>query len=96
MDGGAAGGEVVELGEFLLSAGEADFESFGFAVPAFAFGLGDAGEQVAPDAFQPVALGGVNPQEGAPEDPLTEPTEEASGLRLRSTDSDVAASPGPF
>jgi site-specific recombinase XerD len=29
-------------------------------------------------------------------DPLTEPTEEASGLRLRSTDSDVAASPGPF
>jgi Phage integrase family len=29
-------------------------------------------------------------------DPLTEPTEDASGLRPRSTDSDVAACPRPF
>ena len=74
MDGGAAGGEVIELGEFLLRAGEADFESFGFAVPAFAFGFGDAGEQVAADAFQPVALGGVDPQEGASEAAFSELT----------------------
>ena len=43
MDGGAAGSEGVELGEFLLRAGEADLESFGFAVPALVFGFGDAG-----------------------------------------------------
>ena len=64
----------VDLGELVLGAGEADSESFGFAVPAFAFGLGDAGEQVAADGFQPRALGGVNPEEGAPEAPLTELT----------------------
>jgi hypothetical protein len=43
MDGGAAGSEGVELGEFLLRAGQADLESFGFAVPALVFGFGDAG-----------------------------------------------------
>jgi len=74
MDGGAAGGEGVELGEFLLRAGQADLESFGFAVPALTSGFGDAGQQAAADGFQPRPLGGVNPQEGAPEAPLTELT----------------------
>ena len=40
---GAAGGDLVHLGEFVAGGGEADLESFGFAGPAFAFGFGDAG-----------------------------------------------------
>ena len=72
MDGCPAGGEVVELGEFLLCAGEADLESFGFAVPALAFSLGDAGQQVAANVFQPRPPGEVDPEERTPEAPLTE------------------------
>jgi hypothetical protein len=72
VDGCPAGGEVVELGEFLLRGGKADLESFGFAVPALAFSLGDAGQQVAADVFQPRPPGEVDPEERAPEVPLTE------------------------
>jgi len=43
------------------------------------FGLGDAGEEVVPDLLQPALLGGVNPQERAPDAPLTELT-KGSGL----------------
>ena len=92
MDGGAARGEVVKLGEFLFRAGEADLESFGFAVPALAFGFGDAGEQVAADGFQPRALGGVSAQQGAPDVPLTELTDAWIGYRSGSTDCDRRAS----
>jgi len=61
-DGGIApGGELVELGEFAVRRGDADFKSFGFTVPALAFGFGDAGEQVVADAGQPLPLGWVNP-----------------------------------
>ncbi|MFJ9030412.1 hypothetical protein ACIRQP_18165 [Streptomyces sp. NPDC102274] len=35
----------VKLGEFLLSSGEADLDPLDLAEPAFAFGLGDAGDQ---------------------------------------------------
>ena len=43
MDGGgAAGDEPVDLGELGVGGGEADLQSFGFAGPAFTFGLGDA------------------------------------------------------
>jgi hypothetical protein len=31
---------AVDLGEFVVGAGEADLESFDFAEPAFAFGFG--------------------------------------------------------
>jgi hypothetical protein len=64
---GAAGGGHVGLGEFVVGGGEADLESFGFAGPAFAFGFGDAGQEVVADLFQAVPLGGVDPQEGAPD-----------------------------
>jgi hypothetical protein len=42
---GAAGGGQVGLGDLVVGGGEADAESFGFAGPALAFGLGDAGEE---------------------------------------------------
>jgi hypothetical protein len=48
----------VDLGEFVLGAGEADLESFGFAEPAFAVGFGDAGDEVVADLGDAVALGG--------------------------------------
>ena len=68
VDGlGAAGGGRVGLGELVVRGGEADLESFGFAGPAFAFGLGDAGEEVVADVFQAAPLGGVDPQERAPD-----------------------------
>ena len=54
-----------DLGELVLGAGEADFEAFGFACPAFAFGFGDAGGQVVADLCEPVALGRVGPVDGA-------------------------------
>jgi hypothetical protein len=71
---GSAGGGCVGLGEFAGGAGEADSESFGFAGPAFAFGLGDAGAEVVADLLQAASLGGVDAQERAPDVPLTELT----------------------
>jgi hypothetical protein len=60
-----AGGGGIGLSEFVVGGGEADLESFGFAGPAFAFGFGDAGEEVVADFFEAVPLGGVDAQEGA-------------------------------
>ena len=42
-------------------------QSLGDAEPAFAVGLGDAVVQVGPDLLEPSALGGVRPQERAPD-----------------------------
>jgi hypothetical protein len=67
---GAAG----DLGEFVFGAGEADLESFGFAGPAFAFGFGDAGGEVVADFGEAFLLGGVWPEHGAADAPLTELT----------------------
>ena len=36
-------GALVDLGELVVGAGRADFEAFGFAGPAFAFGFCDTG-----------------------------------------------------
>ena len=47
----------IELAELLLGASQADLESFNLAEPAFAFGLGDAGDQVVADVRQPCPLG---------------------------------------
>jgi hypothetical protein len=54
---------TVILGEFLFGTGEADLESFGFAGPAFAFGFGDAGQEIVADLFEAWPLGGVDPEE---------------------------------
>jgi hypothetical protein len=61
-----------DLGELVIGAREADLEPFHFAEPAFAFGLGDAVEQVGADLLEAVPLGGVGPQERAPDACLTE------------------------
>ncbi|MFF0001227.1 hypothetical protein [Streptomyces avermitilis] len=45
----ASGDEDVELDEFGVRCGQADLEPFGLAAPAFAFGLGDAGDQIVAD-----------------------------------------------
>jgi hypothetical protein len=62
---GGAVGAAVDLGELVLGAGEADFEAFGFAEPAFVFGFGDAGDEVAADLGDAGPLGGVGPVQGA-------------------------------
>ena len=64
---GAAGRGGAGLGEFVVGGGEADLESLGFAGPAFALGFGNAGVEVVADLLQAVPLGGVDPQERAPD-----------------------------
>jgi hypothetical protein len=64
---GSAGGGQVGLGELVVGGGEADLESLGFAGPTFALGFGDAGQEVVADLFEAVPLGGVDPEEGAPD-----------------------------
>jgi hypothetical protein len=72
VDGfGAACGGQVGLGELASGGGEADLESFGFAGPAFAFGFGDAVQEVVADLLEAVALGGVDSQERASDGVLT-------------------------
>jgi len=62
-----AGDEAVDLGELVVRCGKADLQSLGLAGPALAVGLGDAGEQVVADVLKPAPLGGVDPQERAPD-----------------------------
>ena len=68
----AAGGDLVHLGELVPGAGQADFQSFGFAEPAGRFGLGDTGGQVAADLSEAGPLGGVGAQQRAARAGLTE------------------------
>lgn len=49
----AAGLFGVQLGEFVLSSGKADFESFQLTEPAFAFALDDASQEVVTDLVRP-------------------------------------------
>src|SRR6266545_4355129 len=66
LDGLApAGGDLVHLGEFGVGAGEADFQSFGFAEPAVGLGFGDARDEVVADLLEPRPRGWVWPQEWA-------------------------------
>jgi hypothetical protein len=63
--GGLVREGCVDLGELVAGAGEADLESFDFAEPAFVFGFGDAGVEVAADLLQPLSLRWVWSQERA-------------------------------
>ena len=63
--GGPPGDEPVDLGELRLGGGEADPEALGFAGPALAFGLGDAGGQAVADGLEARPLVRVDPQERA-------------------------------
>ncbi|MEU2871602.1 hypothetical protein ABZ769_20685 [Streptomyces olivoreticuli] len=51
------------LGKFLLDSGEADLEPLDLAEPAFAFGLGDVGDQVVADVGEPCPLGRIGLKE---------------------------------
>lgn len=64
----------IELGEFVPASGEADFESFDLAQPAFMSGFGDPCDEVVADLGQARALGGVGAKHGAADAPLTERT----------------------
>ena len=63
--GVVAGADLVHLAEFVAGAGEADFESFGFAEPVVLLGFGDAVVQVGADGLQAGSLGGVGAQQRA-------------------------------
>jgi hypothetical protein len=68
VDGASVvGGELVDLGEFLLGAGQADLEPIDFAEPPFPMCLVDAVAKVVADLYQPLAVAGVWPQERAPQ-----------------------------
>src|SRR6478672_11027878 len=62
---GAAGGDLLHLGEFGAGAGEADLEALGLAVPAVGLGFGDPGDEVAADLFEAWAGGGIGSQQRA-------------------------------
>lgn len=53
------------MSELVFGASQADPESFDLADPAFALGLGDAGNEVVTDLLQPAALSRVRPEERA-------------------------------
>ncbi|TDD06802.1 hypothetical protein E1292_14685 [Nonomuraea deserti] len=53
----------IELAELFLGASQADLESFDLAEPAFAFGFGDAGDEVVADLLDADALGRIRPEE---------------------------------
>lgn len=55
----------IELAELLLGASQADLETLDLAEPPFAFGLGDARDEVVANIDQPPALGRVRPEERA-------------------------------
>ncbi|WP_329430623.1 hypothetical protein OG339_22245 [Streptosporangium sp. NBC_01495] len=52
----------IEPAELLLGASQADLESFNLAEPAFAFGLGNAGDEVVADLVDAGALDRVRPE----------------------------------
>ncbi|GAA2341275.1 hypothetical protein GCM10010170_024620 [Dactylosporangium salmoneum] len=60
------------MGELGLRRGQADLESLGFSAPAFAFGFGDAGDEVVTDVHKAGSLGRVGPRQGASNAALTE------------------------
>ena len=85
--GGAFG--AVEVRELVFGGGEADVESFGFTQPAVGACFLDPCGEFLDDLGQPWSLGGVDPQQGAADAPLTELAPrfgqvEAARLGLRS------------
>jgi len=62
---GRSGRDLVELGELLASAGEADLQAIDLAEPALLAGFGDAGVEVVADLDQPRALRRVGAQQRA-------------------------------
>jgi hypothetical protein len=71
----------IELPELLLSASQADPETFDLAEPAFRLGFGDAGDQVVADLAKPRPLGRVGPEERASDAGFSEPTRVCPVIR---------------
>jgi hypothetical protein len=65
----------IELADLLLSASQADLETFDLAEPTFRLGFGDSGDQVVADLGKPRPLGRVRSEE---------PTSDASFSELHS------------
>lgn len=89
-------GEPLGVGSFGAQEGQRQVQALDLAEPAFVCGSLPAVEQVCLDLVQACQHSRVDLQDGAAKDPLTELAEGASGLRPRSTDSDVVAGPGSF
>ncbi|MFJ8025531.1 hypothetical protein [Streptomyces sp. NPDC096311] len=53
----------IELLELVLGVGEADLQALYLAEPAFAPGLGDAGDEVVADVDEPCPLGRIGSKE---------------------------------
>ena len=60
-----AAGSPVDLRELVVGSGEADFEAFDFAEPAFALGFFDAGDEVVADLGDAGTLARVGPEHRA-------------------------------
>jgi len=58
-DGCCAGGEFVELSEFVACSGEADLQAVDLAEPAFTLGFADAGAEVVAELDEAGALSRV-------------------------------------
>lgn len=56
-------GDLHPPNELLLCSGEADLESLDFTQPAFAFGFGNAGDEVVADVDEPCPLGRIRSEE---------------------------------
>ena len=76
LDGlsGSGAGDLIDLGELVVGAGQADLESFDLAEPAFALGFGDAGGAGWRGSRRGGVSGRVGAQERASQAPLTELT----------------------
>ncbi|MGW2207440.1 hypothetical protein [Streptomyces sp. NPDC001774] len=61
------GGSAVELREFRLGAGEADFEPFDLAEPALSVGFGNASNEVVTDFCEARPLCGIWAKHGTPD-----------------------------
>lgn len=68
----------VDLGKFLLGAGEADLETLYLTEPAFALSFGAAGDEVVSDVDQPGALGRIWTEKRASDASFSELTETVS------------------
>jgi hypothetical protein len=61
FDGNAVMGSAVDLGKFVVSAGQADPESLDFAEPSFALSLGDPSYEIIANINNALSLCRVRP-----------------------------------
>jgi hypothetical protein len=89
-------GAPVDLGKLVAGAGETDLESFSFAVPAFPFSFGDAGNQVVANLSDARPLGGRWPAQAAVLVNVRGSERAAAGAGGDLTEFEMTEEPGPF